>query len=128
MIPLISRATAAELIRVIAYPKFRLTPIEQEALLADCLPWCETVCIPDPPPVTPVCRDAYDAPFLELALTGQADALVSGDDDLLTLAKDLACPIVDAEAFLRGLDANMPPTERDIADAATRSLPVIPDG
>ncbi|WP_416349269.1 hypothetical protein [Leptolyngbya sp. CCNP1308] len=32
--PLVSRVTATELIRVLAYPKFRLTRIEQDDLLA----------------------------------------------------------------------------------------------
>ena len=73
--PLVSRVTAAELIRVLAYPKFRLTPEEQRELLADYLPCCETVRIPDPPPKTPACRDAFDVPFLQLALAGKAKAL-----------------------------------------------------
>ncbi len=41
--PLVSHGTAAELIRVLSYPKFRLSTEEQEDLLADYLPWCETV-------------------------------------------------------------------------------------
>ena len=34
-----------------------------------------------------VCRDAKDEMYLACALTGQADLLVSGDEDLLCLAK-----------------------------------------
>lgn len=101
--PLVSRITAAELIRVLAYPKFRLSADEQQELLADYLPWCETVLIPDPPPVTPACRDPFDTPFLQLALAGKADALVTGDGDLLALAGNFTCPILGAEAFLQGL-------------------------
>lgn len=100
--PLMSRTTAAELVRVLAYPKFNLTPDEQQELLADYLPVCETVIIPDPPPLTPVCRDRFDQPFLQLALAGQAAALVTGDSDLLVLADHFACPIVTAEQFLQG--------------------------
>jgi uncharacterized protein len=33
--PLVSKATTTELIRVLAYPKFKLTPTEQEDLLSD---------------------------------------------------------------------------------------------
>lgn len=33
----------------------------------------------------PPCRDVFDVPFLELAIEGRADFLVSGDRDLLTL-------------------------------------------
>ena len=102
VLPLVSRATAAELMRTLAYPKFRLADHEQEELLADYLPYCKTVRIPSPPPATPSCRDAFDVPFLELALAGKADALVSGDKDLLSLAGKLACPILSAEQFLAG--------------------------
>ena len=100
-VPLASKATTAELIRVLAYPKFKLTGEEQEELLADYLPWCATVRIANPPPTTPACRDVYDQPFLQLAVAGQADYLVSGDQDLLSLAGQMPCPIVTAEAFLK---------------------------
>lgn len=101
--PLVSRVTAAELIRVLAYPKFKLSPEEQRELLADYLPCCETVRIPDPPPKTPACRDAFDVPFLQLALAGKAKALVTGDRDLLSLARGFACPNLSAERFIDSL-------------------------
>ena len=104
VLPLVSRATAAELIRALAYPKFKLAAHGQEELLADYLPYCKTVRIPAPPPATPPCRDAFDVPFLELALVGKADALVTGDKDLLCLAGSLACPILNADQFLNTLD------------------------
>ena len=84
-----------------AYPKFKLAAHEQEELLADYLPYCKTVRIPAPPPATPPCRDAFDVPLLELALAGKADALVTGDKDLLSLAGSLACPVLSADQFLR---------------------------
>lgn len=99
--PLVSQATAAELIRTLAYPKFRLTATEREELLADYLPYCETVRIPIPPPATPPCRDAFDVPFLQLAVAGKADALVTGDKDLLTLSGKLPCLVLSAEQFLK---------------------------
>ncbi len=100
VLPLVSRATAAELIRALTYPKFKLAADEQKELLADYLPYCKTVRIPAPPPATPPCRDVFDLPFLELALTGEADVLVTGDKDLLSLAGKLACPILSADQFL----------------------------
>jgi uncharacterized protein len=84
--PLASTATAQELMRVLAYPKFKLSADEQRELLADYLPCCEVVTIPEPPPRVPACRDPHDLPFLHLALAGKADMLVSGDADLLALA------------------------------------------
>ena len=100
ILPLVSRVTTAELIRVLAYPKFKLTPAEQQELLADYLPYCKTVRIPEPPPRTPHCRDTFDVPFLQLALAGKAKALVTGDQDLLHLADRFDCPILSAEQFL----------------------------
>lgn len=85
-VPLVSRATVAELIRVLAYPKFKLASREQHDLLADYLPWAETFRVPDPPPRTPACRDPHDVPFLQLAMAAKTDALVTGDADLLVLA------------------------------------------
>lgn len=103
--PLVCKATAAELIRVLTYPKFKLSTAEQQELLADYLPYCTTVAIPDPPPATPQCRDPFDLPFLQLALSGKADALVTGDGDLLALAGEFSRPILAAEQFMQ----NIPP-------------------
>jgi len=86
LLPLASTVTAQELIRVLAYPKFKLSAAEQRELLADCLPYAEVVTIPQPPPRVPDCRDPDDLPFLHLAKAGKADLLVTGDADLLALA------------------------------------------
>lgn len=102
--PLVSRDTAAELMRVLAYPKFKLTPDEQQELLSDYLPCCKIVNIPNPPPKTPACRDRFDVPFLQLAVAGKADALVTGDRDLLSLAGLFVCPIVTADQFIKTLN------------------------
>lgn len=102
--PLLSSATAAELIRVLAYPKFKLSAQDQQELLADYLPYCTTVRIPAQPPATPDCRDKYDLPFLQLAIAGKADYLVSGDQDLLSLAGQFSCPIITAEQFSKTLN------------------------
>lgn len=99
LIPLVSKATITELIRVLAYPKFKLTASEQEDLLSDYLPFCETVLMPDILPTAPECRDSMDVPFLVLALVGQADYLVTGDRDLLCLTDNFPCPIVKADQF-----------------------------
>ena len=101
--PIVSRVTATELIRVLAYPKFKLTADEQQELLADYLPHCKTVRIPEPPPRTPPCRDVFDIPFMELAIAGKATALITGDRDLLGLAGSFTCPIVSAEQFINTL-------------------------
>ena len=99
-VPLASTATAHELVRVLAYPKFGLSAAEQEELLADYLPWAHVVKVPEPPPAVPRCRDPSDVMFLHLAVAGKARALVSGDRDLLELAgAERVCPIVTVDAF-----------------------------
>ena len=102
--PLLSSVTAAELLRVLAYPKFKLSAADQQELLGDYLPYCTTVRLPAKPPKTPACRDPCDLPFLQLAIVGKADYLVSGDKDLLSLAGQFVCPIITAEEFIKTLN------------------------
>ena len=103
LVPLASNATVRELVRVLAYPKFRLTQADQEELLADYLPYTKTVRILQPPPQVPECRDALDEPFMHLAVAGKAQVLVSGDRDLLAIAAEFeqasGCPILTLDAF-----------------------------
>jgi len=47
-----------------------------------------------------VCRDPKDNMILELAVSGQAVAIVSGDNDLLTLNPFRDIPILSPTAFL----------------------------
>jgi putative PIN family toxin of toxin-antitoxin system len=105
LLPLASNATGQELVRVLAYPKFRLSQPEQDELLADYLPYTQTVRIPHPPPQVPDCRDALDEPFMHLALAGKAQVLVSGDRDLLAIAAEFeqasGCPILTLDAFCK---------------------------
>jgi uncharacterized protein len=98
--PLVSKPTVIELIRVLAYPKFKLTPADREDLLADYLPFCEVVIMPLELPEIPICRDPFNESFLHLAIVGQADYLVTGDRDLLVLADVFECPIVTSSQFL----------------------------
>ena len=96
--PLAGRETTAELIRVLGYPKFRLSDSDRQDILEDYLPFCETATAPDPPPAVPECRDPFDRPFLELAIVADTYALVTGDDDLLVLADGFAVPILTPTA------------------------------
>ena len=102
-VPLVSRETAEELIRVLGYPKFRLSAGERQDLLADFLPYCTTVAIPLRGVVVPACRDPFDRPFLELAVTGKANYLVTGGKDLLSLKSRLDFSIVTPARFIETL-------------------------
>ena len=102
--PLASPQTTAELIRVLGYPKFALDDDDARDLLADYLPFCETVAVPDTLPAVPECRDPFDRPFLALALAGRADALVTGDGDIQALAGAFAVPILSPARLRTWLD------------------------
>ena len=65
------------------------------------LHFCDPVVVPDPPPSVPECRDPLDRPFLELALAGRADALVTGDAGLQALADSFAVPILTPAGLKR---------------------------
>jgi putative PIN family toxin of toxin-antitoxin system len=45
------------------------------------------------------CRDPDDDKFIELAVSGRADALISGDEDLLSLGSFRRIPIIPPAAF-----------------------------
>jgi putative PIN family toxin of toxin-antitoxin system len=49
------------------------------------------------------CRDPTDDKFLELAVNGRADLIVSGDGDLLALIPFRDIPIVTPAMFVRGV-------------------------
>jgi len=99
VVPVVSRATIQELVRVLKYPKFALSREDREELLADFLPFAE-IC-PEPVPSLRYveCRDPDDKVFLELAIASGADVVVTGDADLLTLAGSAGVPILTPAEF-----------------------------
>ncbi len=54
-----------------------------------------------------VCRDPRDDKFLEVAVTGKADVIVSGDQDLLVLNPFAGIPILPPVRYLQMLDAEI---------------------
>jgi len=49
------------------------------------------------------CRDPTDDKFLELAVSGQADLILTGDKDLLALNPFRGIPIVQPATFVKGM-------------------------
>ncbi|HQQ88447.1 MAG TPA: putative toxin-antitoxin system toxin component, PIN family [Smithellaceae bacterium] len=88
-IPLVSRETTTELMRVLSYPKFQLSQDEQEIILSDFLPYAEAVQVKNVPEKLPEIKDPNDLMFLKLAVAGKADALVSGDTHILAVKSQL---------------------------------------
>lgn len=101
-IPIVSQETVQELLRVLAYPKFKLTPEEQNELLADFLPFAETAAVDSREKFSlPKCRDKFDQKFLILAHKANVDFLVTGDSDLLVLNEQVRFEIISPSEFKR---------------------------
>jgi putative PIN family toxin of toxin-antitoxin system len=69
----------------------------REALFREYQQNCEFVHIPSP---IRACRDPRDDKFLELAVHGRADILITGDADLLALHPFQGIAILTPAAFL----------------------------
>ena len=89
MICLVNENTLAELKRVTGYKQFRLDAIGQHRLFEAYRRHVTLVTQPMPQaaPRLPRCGDPDDQMFLELALIGRADMLISRDNLVLKLAK-----------------------------------------
>ena len=96
LVPLVTHDTTDELIRVLSYPKFRLSSEDVKALLGDYLPFCEVVDIRNSEISLPAVRDPNDRIFLAAAIAGSAAYLITGDDDLLAIRATFAIPIITA--------------------------------
>lgn len=100
VIPLFSRATFAEFRKVLAYPRFSLTEPEIRSLIEEeVLPYLEVVEVKEE--IHGVCRDPGDDIFLSCAVAAGADAIVSGDKDLLALGNYRGIPLVSVNDFLK---------------------------
>jgi putative PIN family toxin of toxin-antitoxin system len=97
--PLVSRATVQEVVRVLAYSKFKLSAERCLELQSDYFPYSEKVATVERCSI--VCRDPKDQQFLDLAHSGKADVLVTGDEDLLALAGQTEFVIETPEAYRR---------------------------
>ena len=99
LIPLVSDETLAELVRVLAYPRLGLAAADRENIIVHYMEHAEAIKQPRTRARLPQCRDAYDEMFLRLAYAARADAIVTGDDDLLALALESRIPILTPVAF-----------------------------
>lgn len=98
VIPLTSQQATDEFKQVLSYRKFALDPAAQRELLTEYSLSCEVVEVSTAPAV-PSVRDVDDRPFLELAVVGKADALVTGDRHLLEVAPRFSVPILTPGQF-----------------------------
>ncbi len=99
LIPLVSNETLAEMVRVLAYPRFGLTPEDRESIIVHYMEHAEAIKQPRTRARLPRCRDPHDEMFIRLAYAAKADAVVTGDGDLLALAPESRIPILSPAAF-----------------------------
>jgi putative PIN family toxin of toxin-antitoxin system len=97
--PLISMATWRELLEVLSRPKFA-PYIQAESIRPFVLQVFEiSERVPISSPIR-ACRDPRDDKFLEVAVHGRADVLVTGDKDLLALHPFQGVSILSPADFL----------------------------
>lgn len=99
IVPVVTRETVEELLRVLEYPKFHLTAEDRQELLADFLPFAEVALSPKKHVRLPACRDPDDEKFLQAAASGRVEALVTGDADLLALSGQTVFAILTPESL-----------------------------
>jgi putative PIN family toxin of toxin-antitoxin system len=96
-----SPATEHQLFDVVARPHLiALIDADTQAWLRKLMAAAELVTITER---IVACRDPTDDKFLELAVSGQADLIVTGDGDLLVLNPFRDIPIVTPAQFVQGV-------------------------
>jgi putative PIN family toxin of toxin-antitoxin system len=97
-----TKDTHQELEEVLSRPKFDryITNQIRKDFLRDVTAMADFVSVLAP---IMACRDEKDNKFLEAAVFGGADYLISGDDDLLELHPFMEIPIFSPAAFLQAL-------------------------
>jgi uncharacterized protein len=94
-----STVTEQELLVTLSRPRLAsLIPSRFQEWLRDALAAAELVAITER---IAACRDPKDDKFLELAVSGKAEVIVSGDGDLLELSPFRGIPMVTPATFVR---------------------------
>ena len=97
--PVVSDETLAELLHVLAYPRLGLSTQDRENILVHYMEHAEAIKRPRTRAALPQCRDPHDAKFIRLAYAAKADAIVTGDKDLLVLVRESRIPILTPAGF-----------------------------
>lgn len=97
--PVISNATKEDLFDSLDYPKFNLSIAEQDLLLEDFFPYCETASISNWMPS----HGIFSQVFLAVAHKAKVDALVSVEKDLLALRGSFTPSILTVEELRKRL-------------------------
>nr|WP_181280545.1 putative toxin-antitoxin system toxin component, PIN family [Aphanothece hegewaldii] len=96
---LVSNSIAMELREVLLRPKFaRYLSLERRLELEN--NFIEATQIIEPTHTIEICRDPKDNKYLELAVSGKAEAIITGDEDLLVLNPFRGIIILTPQEFL----------------------------
>ena len=95
---LTSAATQQELRRILAKPYFQ-TACKGKVIASLDAMFADAELIPITQAII-ACRDPSDDQFLELAINGRADLIISGDQDLLSMMIFRGIPIITPAKFL----------------------------
>ena len=98
---LASLDTLEELREVLARSKFNLTQPEALALFQTVLSICEIIL--NPGKAEAKCRDPDDQKFIDCAVAGNADYLISGDPDLLVMERVGRTQILTGSRFVKAM-------------------------
>jgi putative PIN family toxin of toxin-antitoxin system len=97
---LVSSQVLKEYLRVLAYPRFVLAAQEIKSIIeVELLPFVEAVRVESK--IRVIAKDPSDDKFLELAVDGKADFLISHDKHLLGLGVFRGTQILSVAEFLR---------------------------
>lgn len=100
---LMSAEVLKEYARILAYPKFKLSPEEMQAIIEqELLPYIKPVKVKNI--VSVIFQDPSDDKFLALAAAGKADYILSGDRHLLNLGSYSGARIFTPDEFLAQFD------------------------
>jgi putative PIN family toxin of toxin-antitoxin system len=96
---LASEATKLEIVEVLSRPKFdHYVELHiRQQLAAEYIHACKTIHVHS---TIQACRHPKDNKFLELAVDGRADLILTGDQDLLILSPFRGIPIIAPTQFL----------------------------
>jgi len=99
---LISREILDEYIKVLSYPKFKLTSDEIKHIInTELLPFVEPYVVKTE--VDIIKDDPSDNKFLALAITGKSNCIISGDKHLLAIRRFRGIKIITPHLFLSSL-------------------------
>ncbi len=99
IIPVASKEIIDEYLRVLTYPRFKLTPKEIEFLLfQEIVPFFDVIGVKSGKTI--VKSDPSDDKFIYCAVAGNAECIISGDQHLINLGQYGKTKIITAKQFL----------------------------